>query len=61
MSKEKIKKIDENKEETIYDNIRVAAQAVNTKMDEWKVQLLIADAIVNKKRAFHAQWKKVEV
>ena len=44
-------------EKIYYDDIKQAAAAINTKMDNWKVQLLICDAIVRRKRAFKAFWK----
>ena len=50
-----------NTEEVKYFNsIKEAAESVDTKMDDWKVQLLIADAISNKKRAFKCKWRKVK-
>lgn len=60
----KIKRILENKEDnsklvTYYNSIKEAAESIDTKMDNWKVQMLIIDAINNKKRAFHARWEKV--
>lgn len=59
MAKIKIKKI--GKEETeIYNTIKEASQTILTKMDNWKVQLLIADAINTGKRAFGCNWKKIE-
>lgn len=44
-------------EKIYYDDIKQAAAAINTKTDNWKVQLLICDAIVRRKRAFKAFWK----
>ena len=45
-------------EKIYYDDIKQAAAAINTKMDNWKVQLLICDAIVRRKRAFKCKWMK---
>ena len=61
----KIKRILENKEDnsklvTYYNSIKEAAESIDTKMDNWKVQMLIIDAINNKKRAFKYKWQKVE-
>lgn len=61
----KIKRILENKEDnsklvTYYNSIKEAAESIDTKMDDWKVQMLIIDAINNKKRAFKYKWQKVE-
>lgn len=55
----KIKKIDnENKETKVFNTIREASASVNTKMDDWKVQMLIANAINTGKRAFKCKWRK---
>ena len=45
-------------EKIYYDDIKQAAAAINTKMDNWKVQLLIYDAIVRRKRVFKCKWMK---
>lgn len=58
MNKTKIKKV--GKEVGLYDTIKDASKSINTKMDNWKVQLLIADAINTGKRAFGCNWKKIE-
>lgn len=56
----KIKKIDnENKETKVFNTIREASASVNTKMDDWKVQMLIVNAANTGKRAFKCNWKKV--
>lgn len=56
----KIKKIDnENKETKVFNTMREASASVNTKMDDWKVQMLIANAVNTGKRAFKCNWKKV--
>lgn len=57
-TKYQIKKLGEDFVEK-YDNLKDAAASVDTKMDNWKVQMLIADAIINKKRAFKCKWQKV--
>ena len=55
--KEKEKEESNKKVEKVYyNNIKEAAAAINTKMDNWKVQLLICDAIVRRKRAFKCKW-----
>ena len=63
--KYKIRSIFEDKEAntelvTPYTSIREASLSIDTKMDNWKVQMLIADAINNNKRAFKMRWQKVE-
>lgn len=45
-------------EKIYYDDIKQAADAINTKMDSWKVQLLICNAIVRRKRVFKCKWMK---
>lgn len=56
----KVKKIDnENKETKVFNTIKEASASVNTKMDNWKVQMLIANAINTGKNAFKCKWKKV--
>lgn len=49
-----------NIEEVEYFNsIKEAAESVDTKMDDWKVQMLINSAISTGKRAFKYNWYKV--
>ena len=60
----KIKRIlrdrETNTEEVKYFNsIKEAAESVDTKMDDWKVQMLINSAISTGKRAFKYNWYKV--
>ena len=56
----KVKKIDnENKETKVFNTIKEASASVNTKMDNWKVQMLIANAINTGRNAFKCKWKKV--
>lgn len=63
--KYKIRSIFEDKEAntelaTSYTSIREASLSIDTKMDNWKVQMLIADAINNNKRAFKMRWQRIE-
>ena len=55
-----IKRIDENNNEVIFNNIQEAAMFINSKLNNWKVELFIADAINNNKRAFKYIWKEVK-
>ena len=49
-----------NTEEVKYFNsIKEAAESIDTKMDDWKVQMLINSAISTGKRAFKYNWYKV--
>ena len=45
-------------DEEIYPSIKEAAASIDTKMEDWKVQMLICDAINHKKRAFKCKWDK---
>lgn len=54
-----IKRIDENKNINMYKSIKEASKDINTTFDAWKTQLLIAGAIINKKRAFKSKWYEV--
>lgn len=63
--KYKIRSISEDKEVnsklvTSYTSIKEASLSIDTKMDNWKVQMLIADAINNNKRAFKMRWQRIE-
>lgn len=63
--KYKIRSIFEDKEAntelvTSHTSIREASLSIDTKMDNWKVQMLIADAINNNKRAFKMRWQRIE-
>ena len=56
----KIKQVKDKKEITQFNSIKEASASVDTKMDNWKVQMLIANAINTGKRAFGCNWKKIE-
>ena len=53
----KIRKLGEDFIET-YPSIKEEAASIDTKMEDWKVQMLICDAINHKKRAFKCKWDK---
>lgn len=55
----KIKQVKDKKEIAQFNSIKEASASVNTKMDNWKVQILIANAINTGKRAFGCNWVKV--
>lgn len=59
MSKIIIKKIDEQGVIEIFNDIKSASKSIESGLDDWKVQMLIADAINTNKRAFKCKWKKV--
>ena len=54
----KIRKLGEDFIE-IYPSIKEAAASINTKMEDWKVQMLIVNAINTGRNAFKCKWKKV--
>lgn len=54
----RIKKIEQGQVK-FFKTIKEASNSINIKIDSWKVQLLIADAIKNKKKAFGAFWKRI--
>lgn len=56
----KIKRTDENKKEVIYNTIKEASASIDTNMDDWKVQMLIVNAINTKGRAFKCRWVNVD-
>lgn len=58
MNKKRIVCIDEQGKKKFYDTIKEAAAAIDTRFDNWKVQLLICDAIVRRKKAFKYKWLK---
>lgn len=55
----KIKQVKDKKEIAQFNSIKEASASVNTKMDNWKVQMLIANAMNTGKRAFGCNWVKV--
>ena len=64
MNRVKIKKVIKDREAnselvTSYNSIKDASLSVDTKMDNWKVQMLIANAVNTGKRAFGCNWVKV--
>ena len=56
----KIKRTDENKQEVIYNTVKEASASIDTNMDDWKVQMLIVNAINTKGRAFKCRWVNVD-
>lgn len=55
-----IKRTDEEKNTQLFYSLQEAATSVDSKLENWKVQLYIADAINNNKRAFKFKWEKVK-
>ena len=56
----KIKKVRENRKNIkIYRSIKEAAKEIETTLDLWKVELIIAQAILTKRYAFKNKWYEV--
>lgn len=51
-----IKKVSKEKVTEYFKTVKEAAESVNSKMDKWKIEMLIIDAINNNKRAFQCNW-----
>ena len=58
--KQTIKRIDENGNTFTYANLQDAANAVDSKVEKWKIQLFIAQAMISKGRAFKSKWMPIE-
>ena len=58
--KHKIKRVDENRTETTYRDLREAASSINSKLEPWKVQLFIAYALNTRTRAFKSKWMLIK-
>lgn len=54
----KIKQVKDKKEIAQFNSIKEASASIDTKMDDWKVQMLIVNSINTGKRAFGFNWKK---
>ena len=55
-----IKRIDSNNNEKIFNSIQEAAKSIDVNIENWKIELFIADAINNNKRAFKYIWKEIK-
>ena len=56
-----IKKINnETKEVTFFNTMDEASKSIQSKMENWKIQLFIAYAIINGGNAFKCKWEKVK-
>ena len=55
-----IKRIDSNNNGKIFNSIQEAAKSIDVNIENWKIELFIADAINNHKRAFKYQWEEVK-
>lgn len=59
MSKDKIKRIFEDGKVKTYSTIEAASKDVDTRYENWKVQLMIVNAINTRTRAFKCTWEKI--
>lgn len=50
----------ETKEVTFFNTMDEASKSVPSKMENWKIQLFIAYAIINGGNAFKCKWEKVK-
>ena len=41
----------------IFNSVKEASQCIDTKMDNWKVQMIILNSIYSHKKAFGSYWK----
>lgn len=55
----KIKQVKDKKEIAQFNSIKDASKSIETRMENWKVQMLIANAINTGKKAFGSKWEKV--
>lgn len=55
-----IKRIEEDKTVTYYRNVRQAASDIETTMDNWKVEMLIATVLNKGKKAFKCIWQTID-
>lgn len=58
--KENIRSIDENGNVKTFNSLKEASQTIRTRLDDWKVQLFIMDAINKNKRAFKCKWELIK-
>lgn len=55
--KKQIVKINEEGLKENFLTLKGAAASIDTKMDSWKIEMLISNAINTHKRAFKCKWK----
>jgi hypothetical protein len=58
---QKIEKLNEdNQVIAVYNSLADAAASIESKMENWKVQLYIAYALINNGRAYKFKWRAVK-
>ena len=58
--KARIKKIDEEGNVSTYRDLQEACKTIKSKLDDWKIQLFIANAMNKGIRAFKCKWERIE-
>lgn len=58
--KHTIKRIDEDGKTFTYFNLSKAAEDIDSPMENWKIELLIAQAINTKTKAFKSKWLNIK-
>lgn len=53
-----VKRITEDGKEIIYRNLEEASKDIPSKLENWKIQLFIAQAVNTKTKAFKSSWEK---
>lgn len=53
-----VKRITEEGKEIIYRDLEEASKDIPSKLENWKIQLFIAQAINTNTKAFKSAWKK---
>lgn len=59
MSKKRYKKTDENNNIEYFSSLKEAAKSIDTKLDDWKVAIYIAEAIIHKHKAYKCKWEQI--
>ena len=49
----------ETKEVNYFNTMDEASKSINSRMDNWKIQMFIAYSMINKGKAFKCTWEKV--
>ena len=50
----------ETKEVNYFNTMDEASKSIESRMDNWKIQMFIAYAMINKGKAFKCTWEKVK-
>lgn len=50
----------ETKEVSYFNTMDEASKSIKSRMDNWKIQMFIAYAMINKGKAFKCTWERVK-